>query len=122
MQKSFGGELYGVATLDTESLDYPVDHAILKLGDQYYDFEGPFDVTAIGEKEVLLSRDDDRAFWFDDEFLDDSQMERLQAVLNRAHCNAVRELPSNPNQEHIGAAAMTRKRKTSVSTRDALAR
>ena len=85
---AFGGEEYGLCSQDPEG-DFPVEHAVVRLGDAYYDYNGLLDVEAemdalarrTGRALTLKPRGEEGVFWFEDDFMDDEEMERLHATL-----------------------------------------
>lgn len=91
LHEVFGGELWGVCSRDggDDDYDYPVEHAMLKVGDRFYDYTGVVDVPAYMERlaqerkrEMFLKpASDPEVFWFEDEFMDDEQMATLRRVL-----------------------------------------
>ena len=95
LAKVYHGGLWGFCTFhpDDDPLensptdykgDYPVEHAVAKIGASFYDFTGMLDVKHILRQHPtyrLKSRDDDFVFWFEDEFLDDRDWAKLLAVL-----------------------------------------
>lgn len=91
-QACFGGVLYGICAYDEQSGDYPVHHAVIELQGVYYDARGTIDLAAVirecetstGQECELKPKTDDDVFWFDDEYLDDSQMQALSAALQAA--------------------------------------
>jgi hypothetical protein len=93
LAEAFDGELWGICEFvpDPEhSLggDYPVHHAIVKIGDLFYDYRGVVDIekelkSVKGKTLHLKAKDDPTAdvFWFEDEFLDDDDMLELNTIL-----------------------------------------
>lgn len=95
----FGGELWGICShIDADDGlgdDYPVEHALVKINGQFYDFNGVVDVDSYmarlgkGKKRqglpVTLSvrpQTDPDVFWFEDEYVDDEGMDLLRKVLS----------------------------------------
>jgi hypothetical protein len=94
-QSAFGGEFYGVCRPSVENgmTDYPVDHALVKLGDVFYDHDGPYDPESILEGQVIMSRDDDYVCWFEDDFLGDRQWKKVHEVLKGCALEAAASAP-----------------------------
>ena len=78
-QKAFGGQLYGVCRIYTENgeTDYPVDHALVKLNGQFYDYNGIYNRKTVKKNQVIKAASEDGVGWFEDDFLDDKQMSFL---------------------------------------------
>lgn len=78
-QAAYGGELYGVCSQEGsgDDMDFPVEHAIIKLGGKFYDYNGIFDIGSVKPPYMIKSRDDDYVFWFEDDFLNDKQWKKL---------------------------------------------
>src|SRR4051812_15744608 len=49
---TFGGEEYGICSFEADEQDevhggdYPVEHAVVKVGDAFYDYKGRLDIDA----------------------------------------------------------------------------
>lgn len=88
---TFGGEEYGICSFedDEHGGDYPVEHAVVKLGDAFYDYKGRLNIEAemtalselTGRKMYLKPRSDPKVFWFEDDFLDDDDFDVLRRAL-----------------------------------------
>lgn len=86
---AFGGDEFGICSRDAAEGDYPVEHAVVRVGDDFFDYSGRLDIEAemaaltarTGREMFLKRRDDDGVFWFEDDFLDDKDMARLHDVL-----------------------------------------
>lgn len=83
----YGGEFWGVCSDPDGEDDYAVEHAMVKVNGLFYDFTGVVDVEKYMKK---LSKENGRelkllprheAFWFEDEYLDDDDLEYLRDVL-----------------------------------------
>lgn len=89
--ETFGGELWGVCSQEGSEgdIDFPVEHAIVRVGDAFYDYTGRLDVDAYradlerrtGRLTFVKRKDDPQVFWFEDEYLDDDDMDSLKEAL-----------------------------------------
>lgn len=81
----YHGERWGVCSMDAEDGDFPVEHAMVKIGGVFYDFRGAWTdpLTSIKSKRKLFLKpaSDPLVFWFEDEFLDDDDFATLEHVL-----------------------------------------
>jgi hypothetical protein len=87
--KAFGGELYGVCRHDLRGKDWPVDHAVVRLGGKFWDFDGSHTARALLKRygirgSAIKSEADEDVHWFTDDFLNDSQWSELQSVMAAA--------------------------------------
>lgn len=88
-QKAFGGVLYGVCEYDPDGKDWPVNHAVVRLHDHFFDFEGPHDEAELlrqykskrKTKNAVLPNNNENVFWFEDDFLNDEQWTKLHEIL-----------------------------------------
>jgi hypothetical protein len=88
----FGGEPWGICSEFEEEgdFDYPVEHAMVKVGNQFFDFNGVVDfeeyaqrlAASTGRKIRLKAASEAGVFWFEDEYLDDEDMVFLRKVLS----------------------------------------
>lgn len=91
----FGGELWGVCShVDADDGlgdDYPVEHAMVKIGGKFYDFNGVVDaeayMAALSKEKPYATmsvrpKTDPEIFWFEDEYIDDEGMDLLRRVLS----------------------------------------
>lgn len=89
--ETYGGEFWAVCSRCVEDgeTDFPVEHAIVRVGDAFYDYSGRLDLDAYcsllhantGREILVKARTDDGVFWFEDEFLDEDAMDTLKATL-----------------------------------------
>jgi len=94
--ETFDGEEYGICSFEPDEQDevnggdYPVEHAVVKVGDAYYDYKGRLDIVAemaaleasTGRRMFLKAKTDPAVFWFEDDFLDDADFEELRRGLS----------------------------------------
>lgn len=89
----YKGQRWGVCSLDEEG-EYPVEHAMARIGGVFYDFRGAWSdpLKSIKSKRKLYIKpaSDPSVFWFDDEFLDDDDFALLKHVLRTG------SLPTQP--------------------------
>ena len=80
----YRGQRWGVCSLDDEG-EYPVEHAMAKIGGVFYDFRGAWSdpLVSIKSKRKLYLRpaSDPLVFWFEDESLGDDDFAVLEHVL-----------------------------------------
>ena len=87
-QRAFGGELWGDCRYDTQGKDWPVDHAVVKIGDAFYDHDGLFEPPKGSRTRRMLPESDDRIAWFRDEFLSEADMKLLKKTLSDVRASA----------------------------------
>lgn len=87
--KVFGGELWGFCSFQPADKNggdnFPVEHAVAKIGDRFYDYSGMVDVSKILKRHprwTLKPQSDPGVFWFEDEFVGDDDWETLLSVLS----------------------------------------
>lgn len=98
-QTRYGGDLWCVCRLDAASGDFPAEHALVKLGESFYDADGVFDVTRLPDGSTLKPKSDDLVFWFDDEFLSDEQWDRLGKILSACEAPVASGSPKKPRRQ-----------------------
>jgi len=93
--ETYGGEEFGICSFEADEQneehggDYPVEHAVVKVGDAFYDYRGRLDIDAemaaytasTGRRMFLKPKTDPAVFWFEDDFLDDDDFEALRRGL-----------------------------------------
>jgi len=100
LSKAHNGELWGFCAFDDFSGDFPVHHAVVKIGGQFFDYSGVLDVqqyakdleNETGDVIELRSKDDELVYWFTDDCLSDQQMKRLNDAFST---NKQRARPRN---------------------------
>lgn len=100
--ETFGGEPWGYCVRDEQEgdVDWPVHHAVVRVGDAFYDYTGRFDPKAygasIGEERTceMLPKGADGVFWFEDDFLDDDHYQRLRDALATVRRDMEAQLPA----------------------------
>ena len=95
LQKAYGGQLWCVARYDPEGDDWGAEHAVVRIGGVFYDFNGVFDPETYMAMLAKANRKKGKdpyhremkrkgspgLMWFEDEFLDDKQWKQLLIVL-----------------------------------------
>lgn len=74
--------LYGVCSQDEDG-GFPVEHAMVKYYDLFYDFRGAWEdpLQSIKSQRKLYIKPKRETFWFEDEFLDDADFKLLKRIL-----------------------------------------
>lgn len=95
LQKAYGGQQWCVARYDPDGPDWAADHAVVRIGGAFYDFSGVFNpdnyIAALAKQEQTKGKTPHRRamkrkgspglYWFDDQYLDDTQWKQLLIAL-----------------------------------------
>jgi hypothetical protein len=94
LQNAYGGELWGASTYDEDNESWDIQHAVVKIGNTFYDYNGVFH-PEVYQRELMhnrfrnepeppfemISKAEEHLGWPDDDFLDDKQWKTLLRIL-----------------------------------------